>query len=154
MQLLNRDFSVRWNPENPDTTFFCQSIALYTAFYHLQIQVHRPFLMKRSALSRTSLAMCTNAARSTAHVLEAAMVRGVTLFPSSHVSFPRLGHGNWIDTVQMSGFAASLVLLLTDWAHHQSESTFDSKTTKDLVGKLFLSLRDGETRWHMAGRFV
>jgi hypothetical protein len=78
-------FSVRWNPDNPDDTFFCQSVALYTSFYHLQIQVHRPFLMKRSALSRTSLAMCTSAARSTAHVLEAAMSRRVALFASSHV---------------------------------------------------------------------
>jgi hypothetical protein len=79
-------FSVRWNPANPDATFLCQSVALHTYFYHLQIQIHRPFLMKRSALSLTSLAMCTNAARSIAHVLEVAMSRGATLLPASYVS--------------------------------------------------------------------
>lgn len=86
IMLLNCLCLVRWNPENPDTTLLCQSITLYTCFYHLQIQIHRPFLMKRSPLSFTSFAMCTSAARSTAHVLEVAMSRGAVLFTGSYVS--------------------------------------------------------------------
>jgi len=54
----------------------------------------------------------------------------------------------------MAAFAAALVLLLAHWVHQQSDSTFDSKVTMDLVRKLFLSLRDGERKCHMAGRFV
>jgi len=60
---------------------------------------------------------------------------------------------NWWSR-QMAAFAAALVLLLAHWVHQQSDSTFDSKVTMDLVRKLFLSLRDGERKCHMAGRFV
>ena len=57
-------------------------------------------------------------------------------------------------SLQMSGFAAALVLLLSQWAHQQTDPTVDSKTIMDLVRKLFVSLKEGEQRWHMAGRFV
>jgi hypothetical protein len=55
---------------------------------------------------------------------------------------------------QVGGFAAALVLFLDHWAHQPSDSTFDSKTTMELVRKLFLTLKEGERKWHFAGRFA
>ncbi|KAI0298023.1 fungal-specific transcription factor domain-containing protein [Multifurca ochricompacta] len=54
--------------------WFLQSASLHSHYYHLQILVHRPFIptpRKPSPLSFPSLAICTNAARSCAHVLPA-----------------------------------------------------------------------------------
>lgn len=50
-----------------------QSAMLYSGYYALQINVHRPFIpspRKPSRLSFPSLAICTNAARSCLHVLD------------------------------------------------------------------------------------
>ncbi|KAI0324843.1 hypothetical protein GY45DRAFT_1391050, partial [Cubamyces sp. BRFM 1775] len=35
---------LRWDPHREDLDFLCQSAALYTKYYQLQIFVHRPFL--------------------------------------------------------------------------------------------------------------
>jgi hypothetical protein len=111
--------------------------------------------MKRSVLSPTSLAMCTSAARSTAHVLEIAMLRGTALCATTYVSLHRFGHGEGDELYrQIAAFAAALALLHAHWAHQSSDSTFDSKTTMELVRKLFITLKDGERKWHIAGRFV
>ncbi|KAI0289724.1 hypothetical protein BC826DRAFT_591621 [Russula brevipes] len=56
-----------------DLRWFLQSASLYSHYYHLQILVHRPFIpspRKPSPLSFPSLAICTNAARSCAHVVD------------------------------------------------------------------------------------
>src|SRR5882762_11260525 len=66
-------FSVRWDPNREDKRFFNQSAALFSAYYHLQIVIHRPFIpspRRPSPLSFPSLAICTNAARSCSHVLD------------------------------------------------------------------------------------
>lgn len=52
----------------------------------------------------------------------------------------------------MSAFTAALVLLLTHWVHQKADSVLDPKTTMELVRKPFSILKDGERRWHMAGR--
>ncbi len=56
-----------------DPTFFNQSAFLYALYYQVQITVHRQWIpspKKTSALSFASLAICTNAARSSIHILE------------------------------------------------------------------------------------
>lgn len=52
----------------------------------------------------------------------------------------------------MTAFTGALVLLLTHWAYQQTDSHFDSKTTMELVRKLLHTLKDGERKWHLAGR--
>ncbi|KAJ7123956.1 hypothetical protein C8R43DRAFT_39486 [Mycena crocata] len=64
-----------WNPYMKDDVFFAQSASLYTQYYHVQILLHRPLLhtVKDAAPSPSafkSLAICANAARSTAHVTD------------------------------------------------------------------------------------
>lgn len=68
------DFSVRWDPNREDPMFFFQSAFLHIAFYHLQILIHRPFIptpRKPSPTPFPSLAICTNAARSGARIIDA-----------------------------------------------------------------------------------
>ena len=72
---------VRWDPNQKDSTFFNHTVLLYSTFFYIQIQVHRPFLTKKSDLSLVSLAICTNAARSCIHLLEVALTRGLALSP-------------------------------------------------------------------------
>ena len=70
---------VRWDPNQKDSTFFDHTVLLYSTFFYIQIQVHRPFLTKKSDLSLVSLAICTNAARSCIHLLEVASTRGLVV---------------------------------------------------------------------------
>ncbi len=60
-----------------------QSATLYAHYYLLQICIHRPFIpspRKPSRLTFPSLAICTNAARSCAHVLDVQMKKTDTPF--------------------------------------------------------------------------
>ncbi|KAG8882484.1 hypothetical protein FRB98_003681 [Tulasnella sp. 332] len=69
---------LKWDPQM-HSDFYREAASLRIAFYHVQIFIHRPFIQpssksKRiSALSHPSLAICTNAARSSAHILDATM---------------------------------------------------------------------------------
>jgi hypothetical protein len=70
-----------------DLAMFLQSASLYSHYYHLQILVHRPFIpspRKPSPLSFPSLAICTNAARSCAHVVDLQRRRAPE-YPSTHM---------------------------------------------------------------------
>jgi hypothetical protein len=69
---------VRWDPNREGDLFFMQSASLNATYYHVQIIVHRPFIpspRKPAPLSFPSLAICTNAARSCIHVLDAQFTR-------------------------------------------------------------------------------
>ena len=76
--------AVRWDPTRENLLFLNQSANLYANYYQLQIAVHRPFIpspRKPSPLSFPSLAICTNAARSSIHVLDVQYKRtGMPLF--------------------------------------------------------------------------
>jgi hypothetical protein len=64
---------VRWDPKREDDNFFNQSVSLYGTYYYIQIVIHRPFIpssRKPSPLAFPSLAICTNAARSCARILD------------------------------------------------------------------------------------
>ncbi|KAH9474373.1 Cutinase transcription factor 1 alpha [Psilocybe cubensis] len=72
-----------WDPRRQNDLFFFQSANLHSTFYYVQIQVHRPFMTKKSPMSFSSLAMCTYAARSCASIQEAAMLRGLRVLPNT-----------------------------------------------------------------------
>jgi hypothetical protein len=64
---------VRWDPHRENEVFFKQSALLHANFYQIQIVAHRPFITsskRTSPLAFPSLAICTNAARSTANILD------------------------------------------------------------------------------------
>ncbi|KIK70018.1 hypothetical protein GYMLUDRAFT_187563 [Collybiopsis luxurians FD-317 M1] len=58
---------LKWDPNRKDPIFKQQSIILYTTYYWVQVQVHKPFIPvpgQKSILTFPSLAICANAARS------------------------------------------------------------------------------------------
>lgn len=70
--------TVRWDPAIANADFFNQSAMVYCHFYLVQILVHRPFIPKhgkKSSQSFPSQAICTNAARSCCHLLDAQQKR-------------------------------------------------------------------------------
>ncbi|KAJ7584210.1 fungal-specific transcription factor domain-containing protein [Mycena floridula] len=94
---------LRWNPDEDDLDFFAQSFQLYTCLYQLQILVHRPFLPapgNEATSSATSLAICTNAARSCSHIVDIFYRRTGQIMPFS------------VGNVFISG----VVLMLQLWA--------------------------------------
>ncbi|KAF8160814.1 fungal-specific transcription factor domain-containing protein [Crassisporium funariophilum] len=93
-----------WDPERRDAVFFHLSAGLHSTYHYVQIQIHRPFLTKQSDQSFPSLAMCTNAARSCSHLLEATLARGLRVFPN----------------ILMAAFASGLVMLLNVWGNNRS----------------------------------
>lgn len=78
---------VRWDPHRANPIFFKQSALLHMNFYHLQLLIHRPFIAtnrKPSPLSFPSLAICTNAARASVHVIDLFRKRKGLPFPIGH----------------------------------------------------------------------
>ena len=64
---------MRWDPHRENLVHLKQSALLYSSYYGTQINVHRQFIPlpgKPSRQAFPSLAICTNAARSTIHVLD------------------------------------------------------------------------------------
>ncbi|KAF5322742.1 hypothetical protein D9619_002011 [Psilocybe cf. subviscida] len=127
---------LQWDPEREDSAFFHQSVSIYALFYYVQIQIHRPFLMKKTPLSLPSLAMCTNAARSCARLLEVSLTRGMRVMP----------------TLIVSVFSAGTVIVLNLWGIRHSGLPGDvAKETVNLQ-KCINVLQECEKRWHVAGR--
>lgn len=72
---LNFLLLVKWHQKHENELFRQQSACLYSYYYYyLQIFIHRPFVPSPQSSATgnfPSLAICTNAARSCCHVLEA-----------------------------------------------------------------------------------
>ncbi|KZT29634.1 hypothetical protein NEOLEDRAFT_1055289 [Neolentinus lepideus HHB14362 ss-1] len=122
---------LRLNSKQEDTLFFRQSTMIYCSYYHLQILIHRPFIVKSrklSPLSYPSLAICTNAARSLAHTADTCRIICKRTFS------PQLIVGV---------FSTALVLLLNMWGSKQSG---DTESDMADIGKCILALRTCERR--------
>lgn len=130
---------LRWDPHREDIKFFNQSVVLYSAYYHTQILVHRPFIpspSKPSLLPFPSLAICTNAARACSHIIDIQRKRDRS--PSS--------------LAQMPVFTSGIVLLLSIWGAKRSGLSTDPNKEMVDVHKCMRMLRASESRWHSAGR--
>jgi hypothetical protein len=76
--------TVRWDPQREPILFFSQSAVLYSHYYQLQILVHRPFIPVRGKTPNArlpSVAVCTNAARACAHLLQTQLSRNLVPHP-------------------------------------------------------------------------
>ncbi|KAF9031340.1 hypothetical protein BDZ89DRAFT_948870 [Hymenopellis radicata] len=108
--MLNKWFDsippyLRWDPRRDPDPFFDESAAIYCIYYELQMQVHRPFLSQASALSFPAFALCTNAARSCARLLEVRHKRGpITYFGMA-----------------MAAYASGIVLGLNIWTRRKEK---------------------------------
>ncbi|KAI0644483.1 fungal-specific transcription factor domain-containing protein [Trametes meyenii] len=128
---------LRWDPHREDITLLNQSAALYCKYYQTQIFVHRPFLpslRKSSRLSLTSLAICTNAARSCVHVSDVQCKRTGTPSPFNRLPI----------------FTAGIVLLVNLWAGKRSG--YSNQSTVSDVQKCMNMLKLLESDHRIAQR--
>ncbi|KAJ7467195.1 fungal-specific transcription factor domain-containing protein [Mycena latifolia] len=134
---------LRWDPHMKDPVFAAQSSVLYACYYHVQIQVHRIFMVSSHnhaaypiSSNYPSLAICANAARSCSHIMDVTSRRGFVCTP--HV----------LNAICDSG----VVLLLNVWGGREvGLSTDPQKCLQDVETCLRL-LQMYEIRWQVAGR--
>ncbi|KAJ7090828.1 hypothetical protein B0H15DRAFT_930305 [Mycena belliarum] len=127
-----------WNPYMKNDIFFDQSAALYAAFYHIQIVVHRTRpTTQGTSFSLKSLAVCANAARSCSQVVDAKSRRGT--LTSGHPL--------------KAAFESAVVLLLN--ISSGTRCGLSINTVGELVDvyKCMTLLRQSERRWKNAGRY-
>ncbi|KAJ7194854.1 fungal-specific transcription factor domain-containing protein [Mycena pura] len=136
---------LRWDPNREDSIFSTQSVVLYASYYHVQIQVHRIFIV--SPCRKTwvscpmpynypSLAICASSARACSHVMDVASRRGWVCNP--HV----------LNAV----FDSCLVLLLHVWGGRKVGLAVDPKKCMQDIDICLRAFRAYETRWQAAGR--
>ncbi|KAG8890326.1 hypothetical protein FRB98_009394 [Tulasnella sp. 332] len=130
---------LRWDPDvTSESPFFRQVAALRVAFCYVQITIHRPFVQLSSAskraLSLSSLAICANAARSCARILNATV----------EMTFPTM--------FSMMAFISGLILLISIWEARRSGLNVDvSQQVKD-VQTCLTYLKRQEHRYYICGR--
>ncbi|KAF7289170.1 Fungal-trans domain-containing protein [Mycena indigotica] len=144
---------LRWDPNNEDPVFATQSAVLYAAYYHVQIQVHRIFIIapgancadpewRESQITNSlaynypSLAICASSARACSHVMDVASRRGLLCNP--HV----------LNAV----FDAGIILLLNVWGGRKVGLNVDPKKCLQDIDICLRVFRVYETRWQVAGR--
>ncbi|KAF7308747.1 Fungal-trans domain-containing protein [Mycena kentingensis (nom. inval.)] len=146
---------LKWDPNQQEQIFLDQSAILYTAYYHAQILIHRPFLSSPGNDTSPkptfpSMAICANAARSLGHVLNIQARRGRGILYSPYIL--------------SALFDAAVVLLIHVWtvigrkgtssdgAGRSPQPTDFERATAD-VQNCGHVLRLYEKRWRIAGRY-
>ncbi|KAJ7730080.1 fungal-specific transcription factor domain-containing protein [Mycena maculata] len=138
---------LRWDPHMEDPVFAAQSAVLYASYYHVQIQVHRIFIVGNASVlsllpcplfvsEYPSLAICASSARACTHVIDIALRKGLLCSP--HI----------LNAV----FDSCIVLLLTVWAGRQVGLAVDPKKCLGDVEMCLRIFRAHESRCQIAGR--
>ncbi|KAJ6594213.1 fungal-specific transcription factor domain-containing protein [Mycena capillaripes] len=114
---------LRWDPDRKNSLHLTQSALLYTAYYNVQILVHRPFIPTPFATTQSgalpSLAICTNAARSCVRIFDTYIRRGISL--------------KYNILASPAAFTAGLVLLLNGWSLKKSGFAYNPSKELDQV---------------------
>ncbi|KAF7314458.1 Zn(2)-C6 fungal-type domain-containing protein [Mycena kentingensis (nom. inval.)] len=136
---------LRWDPNRPrtlqDDLWFSQSALLYSHYYSVQMTIHRPFIpavRKGAPTSLPSLAICTNAARSSSHVIETSRLRN---------------NGTPVPVLLTPAFTAGLVLLLNVWSGKRTGLPPHMNSAIFEVHKCMAAIEVCEKRWQSAGLF-
>ncbi|KAK6971704.1 fungal-specific transcription factor domain-containing protein [Favolaschia claudopus] len=130
---------LRWDPAQENQLFFDQSVALHVAYYYTQMLIHRPFIpMLRQSGSTTlpSLAICTNAARSCANIVDIQRQRNET-----SPAIINLG----------VVFTSAIILLLNMWSMRRKGEPHDITSELKHVQKCMHLVKLCEERWQLAG---
>ncbi|KAF5348643.1 hypothetical protein D9758_006767 [Tetrapyrgos nigripes] len=132
---------LKWDPNRQPTVFFEQSAILYSAYYQLQIFIHRPFIpmpRRPSSVTFPSLTICATAARSCSHVARTMEARKVILpFPNTLISV----------------FLSAVILLLNNWSGRRCGPTATTAIDLADVHACMAVLKSAELRWPSSGRF-
>ncbi|KAK0217367.1 fungal-specific transcription factor domain-containing protein [Armillaria nabsnona] len=132
---------LKWGQHRENRTFSFQAALLYATYYHVQIQIHRPFIHKSSPLTFPSLAICTNAARSCSRVLE---VQREDSPPLQLFGF------------SMAAFSSAIILAMNMWSTSKPGSPTSSSSMKEMedIDRCLSILELSAKRWNISGRLV
>ncbi|KAJ3832847.1 fungal-specific transcription factor domain-containing protein [Lentinula raphanica] len=130
---------LRWDPHNPNGIFFQQSMMLQGTYYWFQCVIHHPFVRPGpvSPLNFSSLAICTNAARSYVHLLDRYFRRPDAL---------KLPH------MIPPAFISSIILLINIWKSTWMNSSMDPEKDIAQVYRCLEIMQMYEDRYEMPGR--
>jgi hypothetical protein len=140
--------ALRWDGNIPDQRLFDQSAGLYAYYYYCQILVHRPFIptpKHSQTIGLPSLAICNNAARSIANILDACLRRGQRngLQPGHTLAFHFL----------VPAWIATIILVISLYANKYQQPVAKERGIRDI--KVCISAcREIETMWRQAGKFT
>ncbi|KAE9411256.1 hypothetical protein BT96DRAFT_983026 [Gymnopus androsaceus JB14] len=126
---------LRWNTMQQNTIFFRQSVFLYTMYYVRP--AFRFALVKPSASSFHSLAVCTHAARCTSRILDSHVHRGI-------IGLPHILYG---------AFISAMVIMLNLWGSKRAGLYIDHQKELENAHKIMNILHACDQRWNIAGRF-
>ncbi|KAK7034653.1 Gypsy retrotransposon integrase-like protein 1 [Paramarasmius palmivorus] len=139
---------LKWDAPKENIIFFQQSAMLYATYYWTQIQVHRPFIPRpgqASVLPFPSLAICSNAARTTVHVLGVLQERR-----DKDRQFIGL---EMVPNILTPLFASALILLVSVWrGRRTTTSTSESEKEMSDVYRCINMIKPYESRYQTAGR--
>ncbi|KAJ4487543.1 fungal-specific transcription factor domain-containing protein [Lentinula aciculospora] len=130
---------LKWNPHHPDDTILAQLVMLHGNYYWVQIQAHKLFIRSDSLSTSSfpSLAICTNAARSFAHIIQAYHSR-----PNSFM----------LTIFIAPMFLSATLLLINTWTSLRAKSSYDPRKDMNDVSRILQILSVYERRYEMAGR--
>ncbi|KAJ3746401.1 hypothetical protein DFH05DRAFT_1485078 [Lentinula detonsa] len=134
--IKNAPVHIRWDPHNPDTILFHQSLMLQYTYSRLLIQNHKT-LLRPGRMNFSSLSICTNAARSYLHIIQVQHQR-----PDCFL-LPNLIH---------QVFMCGVVLLINLWKRTWMNSMPDPQQETAEVYKCLQFLAFYERRHDSAGR--
>ncbi|KAJ4480244.1 fungal-specific transcription factor domain-containing protein [Lentinula aciculospora] len=127
---------LKWDPHRSDDVLFSQTMCLYLNYY---VSVPAPFHSwgPLNTANFPSLAICTNAARSCIHILQAYHARpGMPMLP------------NYIAPM----FVAAVMLLINLWTSLRQKTSYDPRKDMADVYSCLDLLHTYEQRYEIAGR--
>lgn len=138
---------LRWDPTRADQRLFEQSAMLYSQYYFCQILIHRPFIptpAKSETIGLPSLAICSNASRSIANILDALLRRG-----------RQYGHlpGQSVNIhFMLPAWTAAVILLVSIYTGKQQPSERE-RAMMD-VQRCIAAMKEMELTWRQAGKLT
>ncbi|KAF5393252.1 hypothetical protein D9757_000764 [Collybiopsis confluens] len=132
----------KWFTSVPEHSKYCPLSAIGIFILNVlsranSVQSHRPFLQKASEKSFHSLAICTNAARSTSHILDVHVSHGIIALP--HILY--------------ASYISAMVIMLNLWGTKRAGIRIDHQKEIESASKMMEILRQCDQRWNIAGRF-
>ncbi|KIY70089.1 hypothetical protein CYLTODRAFT_202121 [Cylindrobasidium torrendii FP15055 ss-10] len=140
---------LKWDPCKTNSTFFAQSAQLISAYYFVQLAIHRPLLPRVNSLDKRfgedddlaslpSSLICVNAARSCTHVLEAFAKRSAITFTPM------------ITTV----YHSALLMIMNMWTSERHGLKSDPQKQTQDIRTCMSVLQRQESCHQTAGRYL
>ncbi|KAF7319767.1 Zn(2)-C6 fungal-type domain-containing protein [Mycena kentingensis (nom. inval.)] len=153
---------LRWDPNRADPLFFKQSVALYCAYYHVQMSIHRPFIPMVRRGAKPTVRLDLLGRKQVTYNLQYRCFHlwlSVPTLPDPARMLRMFGFAELEDKPRSSYWqvpsltTAGVVLLLNVWSTNRTGLAPHMNSTVDEVRKIMTAIKACEDRWQMAGLF-